>query len=349
MLEVEYPIIAGQTLTQTTQLPEYVLYLFNLGMFIGFFAVFISLIWAGVLYFLSPIKADLLGEAKDRVGGAISGLLILSLTYLILTTINPQLKFLNFNKLPEAPPPPEQTKSSGVYFFKESECSNENTQANASSVADLGTDLKNQIKAVGIVQDAPNQNFYVPILYDATNFQGMCQYLNTNQTCQTVSPLWASASILKYDPNPNGDGVYFYRKSYFNDQGGSYKVGNSEIGGAYPYAFVKRLEDLKFQGVPQKEQDCTLYDKNGVCVESSRRLPDLSGENISSIKIKGNYVVLFVYLAPQETSAGPWTYCQAFPTVDDVNKTGPQQIKWENIRNHDSYVPNYVVIIPVKQ
>ncbi|OGZ78422.1 MAG: hypothetical protein A2358_02620 [Candidatus Staskawiczbacteria bacterium RIFOXYB1_FULL_37_44] len=349
MLEVAYPTIAGQTLTQAAELPQYVLYLFNAGMFVGFFAVFISLIWAGVLYFLSPAKADLRADAKDMVGGAISGLLILALTYLILTTINPQLKFLNFNKLPEAPPPPEQKKPGGVYFYKEAGCADENAQANTSDIADLGDALKNQIKAVGIIQNPENQTYYIPILYDAINLQGKCQYLNPNQSCHSVDSFALSASILRYNQNPNGDGVYFYRKSYFEEKGGSFKVSNSEIGGAYPYAFVKRLEDLKFQNVPKEEQDCGSYDKNGECVEDSRTAPALSGENISSVKIKGSYVVLFLYLAPGETSTGPWTYCQAFPTVNDINKIGPVQIKWENARNHENYVPNYVVIIPIKK
>jgi len=36
----------------------------------------ISLVWAGVLYFLSPLSAEIRADAKDRVAGAISGLLI---------------------------------------------------------------------------------------------------------------------------------------------------------------------------------------------------------------------------------------------------------------------------------
>lgn len=349
MLEVAYPIIDGQALNEGTQLPQYVLYLFNLGMFVGFFAVFISLVWAGVIYFLSAASAasvDLRADAKDRVTGAISGLLILALTYLIITTINPQLSFLNFNKLPPPPPAPEQKKPSGVYFYQKTGCADDSANANTSSIADLGTALRNKINSVGFLQDTASQTYYVPILYDAINFQGMCRYLNPNQACQNVAPFaTTSASIFKYDTNPNGDGVYFYRKSYFNEKGGSYKVNNSEIKGIY----IQKLENLKFQGVPENEQDCTAFDKNGECSQNSRRPPSLSGENISSVKIKGNYIVLFVYSGPQDNSAGPWTYCQEFPTVDDVNKLGPQQIKWENIRNHGKVVPNYVAIIPIQK
>ena len=80
-LEAPYPKIAGQSLTGDSQLPEFVLYLFTAGMAIGFAAVFISLVMAGVMYFLSPVSAQLKADAKDRIGGAFSGLLILLLTY----------------------------------------------------------------------------------------------------------------------------------------------------------------------------------------------------------------------------------------------------------------------------
>ena len=87
-LEVKYPTIAGKTLTASSSLPDYMIYLFNAGMLVGIFAVFVSLVIAGVMYFLSPVSVELKTDAKDRVSGAISGLLILALTYLIITTIN---------------------------------------------------------------------------------------------------------------------------------------------------------------------------------------------------------------------------------------------------------------------
>jgi hypothetical protein len=94
--------------------------------------------------------------------------------------------------------------------------------------------------------------------------------------------------------------------------------------------------------VPQEEQNCTKYDKNGIC--TNRNPQSLSGENISSVIIDGNYLALFVYVAPD----GKWTSCQEFPTSDDINKTGPQQIKWQPIRNNEGVIPNYIAIIPIK-
>ncbi|MGA2418403.1 MAG: hypothetical protein ABSF55_04180, partial [Candidatus Staskawiczbacteria bacterium] len=195
--------------------------------------------------------------------------------------------------------------------------------------------------------------------------------LDPNQSCQSADDpqsggaFAASASVFKYDPSPSGDGVYFYRKSCFEqsgdiettigycnqNSGGYLKVSNNQIENKYK----EYLNKLQFTGdnssgdckVPEEEQNCVKYDKNGVCTQ--RSCPALDGENISSIIINGDYIVLLVYKGQGDNDSGPWTYCQAFPTVDDVNKIGPQQIKWENIRNHVGALPNYMVIFPVQK
>jgi len=98
--------------------------------------------------------------------------------------------------------------------------------------------------------------------------------------------------------------------------------------------------------VPKEEQDCVKYDKNGLCEQ--RGEPPLNGENITSVKIAGDYLVLFVYFAQGDSPNGPWTSCQSFPIAIDVNNDGPRQMKWQNIRNYKGFVPNYVVIIPIQ-
>ncbi len=348
-LEVQYPVISGQSLGANALLPDYIKYLFNAGMFLGFFAVFISLIIAGIMYLLSPAKPNLLADAKDRISGAISGLLILVLTYLIITTINPQLNVFTFNKLPPAPPPPAEKKAPGVYFYKDSaDCPDNDAQLVATySVSDLDV-LKNQVTSLGIVQDAITRTSYISILYDEINFWGKCQYITTNDSvCKPIDNFAASASIHAYDFNPGGGGVYFYRRSSFVDSGGSFWVDKSKIKGIY----IERLENLKFENVPLEEQDCVKYDADGSCVE--RTPPSLAGENISSVRIKGKYILLFTYAPPgQNCKITPWSFCQEFPTVDDANALGPRQIKWQNIRNiggaGGGVVPNCVIIIPVK-
>ena len=358
MLEVNYPqLITGASIGINTQLPEYLKYIFDFGMFLGFFSVFISFIWAGALYLLSPAMPDALANAKDRVSGAISGLLILATFYLIMTTINPDLVILKLNKLDAVPPAPDPQTPAGVYFYNPSDCSGDSS-VKTSSVPDLG-DLKNRINSVNIAQHPGENLYYVAILYDEINYSGMCKYINPVSGCQSsaegITPFADSASVHQFDHSPNGDGVYFYRKSYFNSDGGVLKIANSDIQNSNSAGkiYVVKLENLEFKDysggctVPEAEQDCADWDEKGNCAQ--KKCPNLSGENITSIKIKGNYLVLLVYFdETKDGEYGPWTFCQAFPTKDDVTKNGPNQIKWESIRN-TGRLPNYMVIIPVKQ
>lgn len=364
-LEAPYPPITGHTLTETSSLPDFAIYLFSAGMSLGFLIVFISLVLAGIQYLLSPAIPQMRADARDRAGGAISGLLILVLTYLIITTINPDLKTFTLKPLPKSTLPPITVEMSGVYFYDKAGCSDSNNgeqvdetaQLNTYSLSDLG-DLKNKVNSAKIVQDS--KSGYISILYDNPDFWGKCLYLNPNAECQSATDpddggsFADSASIYRYDFSSSGDGVYFYRKSYFDENGGWFKVANGEIksgGGGDIYS--EWLDNLYFLGdknecnVPEEEQNCKKYNEKGKCEE--RYCPSLGDKNISSIKIKGDYLVLLTYAGPGQVCNDTLAdSCQEFPTLDDVNKTGPQQIKWEHIRNDKGVIPNCVTIIPIK-
>lgn len=351
-LEVQYPAVAGQTIDAGVQLPDYIKYWFNLGTAIGFIIILVSLAAAGAMYFLSPVSTDLRTAAKDRASGAMTGLLIFVLTYLIITTINPQLSFFSLNSLSPVTVSPAVVKTPGVYFYPEADCSNSRIKPDAVSIPDFDT-YRNRIHSVGVDTRTP----YISILYDNPNFWGKCLYINGNTSCQAVDPFAASASIYQFDPNPKGDGVYLYRKSYFNQQGGYLFISNNTIkNSGSSDLYVVDLNQLRFTGgigsndcnVPEEEQDCVKYDKTQNCTQKS--CPTLGGENISSMKINGNYLVLFVYFGPKDNPLGPWTWCQEFPSIDDTNKSGPPQIKWQNIRNVSSgQIPNYMLIIPIQK
>lgn len=390
-LEVQYPTITalGQSSGNVSDLPSYATYLIAVGMSVGLGAVFISLAIAGVMFILSPVDATARANAKDRVSGAISGLLLLVLTYLIISTINPQLNVFNTKKLPAADIPPPVVINPGVYLYQ-SGCSDKTVTPNTASITDLGP-LKKKINNVNIVQDPSNNTYYISILYENPSLWGKCKEVATSG-CQSVDSFASSASIHQYDKDStstsNGGGVYFYRKSCFND--GQYNDINSLIshcnsdsGGYYEVnpsgIYTSELKDLTFTGVPEDEQNCVEYDKNGNCCtkadnalgcdKDGRKPQTLGGENISSIIINGNYIVLLVYKSVNDSDSGPWTSCQEFPTIDDRNKVGPRQIKWQNIRNTSGItinnnngsgtgtnntinlggiIPNYLVIIPIK-
>ncbi|PJE69483.1 MAG: hypothetical protein COU98_01715, partial [Candidatus Staskawiczbacteria bacterium CG10_big_fil_rev_8_21_14_0_10_38_10] len=216
-------------------------------------------------------------------------------------------------------------------------------------------ELNDKINSVKIIHNWPKNIAYIAILYDLVNYEGKCYYINPNKPCDDLgsppAPSFdataSSVSIYRYDfepeANPENKGVIFYRKSNFNEEGGWKKIDNSQIKGIY----VGSLKNLKFGNVPKEEQNCIKWDfangrpENNYCTKWEP--PNLVGENLSSIKIDGNYFVILIYY---DSSTDEWSSCQAFSTVDDINKKGPRQIKWEYINRMGKY-PNYVLIFPV--
>ncbi|HUV81124.1 MAG TPA: hypothetical protein VMW21_01215 [Patescibacteria group bacterium] len=99
-LEIDYPEIQGiQPETVTTGLPEYVSYVFNLGIVIAILILFGSLVYGGVLYLISTGQVARLTAAKERISAAFLGIIILLSSYIILTTINPELVVFHFGPL----------------------------------------------------------------------------------------------------------------------------------------------------------------------------------------------------------------------------------------------------------
>ena len=99
-LEVEYPEIFGEK-PETVQygLPQYVKYIFNFAVALIGLIAFVALIWGGILYLGSAGKPERLREGKDRIFFALLGLIILVFSYIILTTIDPNLLIFDFPPL----------------------------------------------------------------------------------------------------------------------------------------------------------------------------------------------------------------------------------------------------------
>jgi len=352
-LEIDYPKLqifpdSSQITSVNTPLEKYLRYVFDFGIAISFFAAFISLIVSGVMYLLSPAIPSAKTMAKDRVTGTITGLLVLMLLYLIITTVNPNLAIFKSEKL-EPVPVAEEKKPAGVYFYKQKGCAGDSELYNT-SVRDLGEALTNKINSAKIVQGGQDES-YISVLYQYPDFWGMCYYVDPNNAkCSNVPAFAVSASVHKYDFSAEGEGVKIYRKSFFDADGGYLNIANQKINGIY----IGRLEKMFFTNdagkctVPEKEQVCANWDQNGNCIKKT--CPNLAGENISSIEIKGNYIVMLVYYNPSEFgSSNPsnlWSWCQEFPADNDADQNGPEQIKWEGIRQTGK-LPNSIVIIPV--
>jgi len=360
-LEVQYPTLTtGETITTTdTPLPNYLKYLFNLGMSIGFLAIFGTLVYAGVLYLLSPVFPNAIGEARDRVSGAITGFIILFTLYLIMTTINPYLAIFKLGGLEPVIITTNNTNP-GVFFYESNDCSGPST-ANTSDIRDLGK-LKNKTNSISIVHNPATSLYYISVLFDEINNWGKCMYVNPNSACSGKSDFVIepdSATIKKFRYTKYGDryNVNLYRSPFGNGQEGYTAIRGSEIESRGIY--IEKLENIKFYDpyanlwgsdtdrCTSQTLDCKNYNEKGVCYE--KQCPNLGGENLGSIAFNANYyLVLLVYFDPiTDAKYGPWTYCQAFSTIKDVNREGVIKVDWENIRQLNK-IPNYLIILPIE-
>lgn len=354
----KYPTLPNGSSVDTSGLAHYLKYIFELGLFIGFTAVFFSFVYAGILFAMSGAITTMRSEARDRVSGAVSGLLILGLLYLILGTINTDLQTFNFDILPPAPTAPiANPPSPGVYFYNSGNCTGE-SNPDTTSISGLGPDLTNKIRSSKIVPDTISDNYYVSVLYSEMDYWGKCQYVDPNTDCSGAGPYGASASVHVFDFQPRGNGVILYRKAFMNRQGGFLFISNSEIENAgSDNIYTRPLKDMKFTGyssqynniddctVPKNEQNCKKYNSAGDCEE--RECPSPFDDGITSIGIDGSYAVVLIYSEHPEQPNSEFEFCQEFPKESDINKKGPNQIKWDQIRNNGKN-PNKIMIFPIK-
>lgn len=340
-------------------IPSYLILIFRIGMGIGFFSVVISLVVSGALYILSNAIASMRSKAKDWLSGAITGFIILILLYLILRTIYPDLTIFKLGRPSLSIPqlPAGQRIEHGVYLYEKGGCSGEKFPVYISN-ANLVSTNKNGMKSVGIKQDGQNNIYHVAVAYDAVNFYGKCQYINPNVPCEEITlPTLGSISTHIYSRNPSGD-IIIYRhgaggEKGFNKKGGYLVLSAGTIGSIY----TEDLKKLSFTGnnigsnnlddctVPPDEQDCKTWDKNGKCKE--KKCPSLYGKNIGAIEIQGEYLVLLVSGWKKNGGALTSDFCQAYPKIDDKNKLGPKQVKWDAINTHINYLPKSITVIPI--
>ena len=110
-LEVPLPGIGGeQGFTQTPSLLDYVKYVFNFTIGIIGIIVFCVLVYGGIRYLTSAGNPSTMADANNQIFSALLGLALLFGSWLLLTTINPDLVRLtirvpSISGISPAPPP----------------------------------------------------------------------------------------------------------------------------------------------------------------------------------------------------------------------------------------------------
>lgn len=281
-LEVKYPEIGGWRPTVIKEITEkefaeYIKYIFNIAIFISGLVAFGVIVYGGVRYLTSAGSPVAIKDAKSYITGGILGLIFLFSSYLILTTINPQLVILRIEK-----PEFEEIKfeKPGVYLFADNEWG-----FYGGSIDNLG-DFSDKVEKIKIVNPETGDYEIGAILHEDFDYQEGCQiFLEAPEEKQVKKDIMSSLTVFR------------------------------QVEKYYGYVEV-----------------CSKPDGEGVCRRyyepQEEDFPDYLEENVWSINITGNYLVVLFGHEPQGTEE----QCAVFESSvsdlkkDPMNKCGPERL-----------------------
>lgn len=77
--------------TEFSDIGDFIRYIYRYGIWAAGIIAVVMIIIAGIQWSASGGSADMIGAAQKRIGGALAGLVLLALSYVILNTVNPYL------------------------------------------------------------------------------------------------------------------------------------------------------------------------------------------------------------------------------------------------------------------
>lgn len=209
-MEVPLPEMSSENLPF---LPDYIKYIFNFAIGIAGFVAFGCLIYGGVRHIISAGNPTAMADANDQIFSGLIGLIVILGSWLLLTTINPQLIVLRASREPT--PPTEE--SIGVYLCKD--VAGKDCQIFTTDQVDLG-DLKKQVRYVKF--ENPEDSDYGVVLHEEKYYKGRCAIclgdgcspgLNDVDYVKGVS----SIQIFTQSASSPGEGVSLYRWKNYNE------------------------------------------------------------------------------------------------------------------------------------
>jgi hypothetical protein len=324
-LEVEYPEAGGIKPSDTTTLPQYITYLFNFSIGIAGIIAFGVLVWSGIKILTSPDQPETVKDARTHIMGAFLGIIILLSSYLILTTINPQLKFVGLDKSP-AP-------VTGVYL----------TDASGKDhyVADSSPDVGFIATAVKFISP-PSELIAV---YDS----GGTGTLNPGAAFsgKSIYFLWNKPGIYLYPAiNFQGQPLYF----------------NSSVNNLSGVDFDKKTKSVKFVNSSSTSYGAIFFtesDWRGECgfVTNSENIADIDAASGSfyPYTIRGGGLSSFRLLGTSKDSSGNVIFygapnCQdpGYPQIMGAGGTGTYQPDLSKSKYSDgTLLKNHIISLKI--
>jgi len=263
-LEVKYPSMGGQVPTKETTFPDYVKYLFNFSIVVAGIIAFGVLVFAGFNILTSPDQPETVKDARTKIIGAFLGIVILLSSYLILTTINPQLSMLSLEAV---------TPYSGIYLI------------NSKGERDYIPDSTPKITFESIRMEflSTKDELTTVYLYSGEDYGGTEDIIDNHKSFQKEVSQSSVASPKSIYFLWNKAGAYLYPETNY---GGRPLFTSSGISNLSSYDFDKKAKSLKFK--PASGYGAAFFTQSnfsGSCgfVVSKEEIPNLeSGDD-------GNY------------------------------------------------------------
>ena len=188
-LEIKYPVINGIEIGTSTTISEYAVYFFSLSLIIAAIAAFVAITYGGIRYLLSLNNPEAMKDARTWISSGGIGLLIILASYLILSTINPEIV---------APSIQEIKPISGIYLI--------NDQEEKYYVADSKNEISFKASSIEFISDK-DKLLSVFVCSEGTFNEKKSEEIKNNGSSHSVSNV-KSIYFLWYNP-----GVYLYTNS----------------------------------------------------------------------------------------------------------------------------------------
>ena len=282
-LEITYPKIPGaEAPTPKTKLPGYIKYIFNFAIMLGGILAFVVLLFGGIRWLTSAGSPAAIGDARSWMFGGIFGLALLLMTYLILTTINPELTI--FKEMKPLKP------VTGIYLCKTADDCDKEGEGRiyyANSTPSIKDFDARWIKFISSPEELSSVFVYRKEQMEATETGDLIEIKNEEELLHPIPgyvlPETGPGSIFFL---LNKSGIYLYKETNFcHDENENYiclehpkyyagSVANMDIG------WDNKAQSLRFNHPQNSKYTAVLFSDikftGGCSMAYQKDIPDLS-------------------------------------------------------------------------
>ena len=209
-LEVPLPEIGSESAINTAPLlPAYIKYIFNFAVIICGFIAFGVLVVGGIRYLASAGDPSTMSDANSQMISGIMGLVIILGSYLILATINPQLKMISVEYQK-----PELTAEGVAQVLLCKDSGEENCKLFQQSSSSLG-DMNGQVKYIRFNNTEDMK--YGAVLHSKPNWQGSCVVCLESGCDISKANGGYSITVFAQGTGGGGNAVTLYEVDSYNE------------------------------------------------------------------------------------------------------------------------------------